>query len=146
VILKLDFEKSFDKVEHEVIRILQHKEFPDRWIDWVKGILSSGTSIVMLNDVQSKVFHCKRGVGGGGRQGDPLSPLLFVLAADLLQSIINRAKDIGLLRLPIEVGYTPNFPIVQYVDDTLLIMKACPQQLFVFKAILNSFASSIGSR
>jgi hypothetical protein len=65
VILKLDFEKSFDKVEHEVIRILQHKEFPDRWIDWVKGILSSGTSIVMLNDVQSKVFHCKRGVGGG---------------------------------------------------------------------------------
>jgi hypothetical protein len=94
---------------------------------------------------RARFFIAKEG-WGGGRQGDPLSPLLFVLAADLLQSIINRAKDIGLLRLPIEVGYTPNFPIVQYVDDTLLIMKACPQQLFVFKAILNSFASSIGSR
>jgi hypothetical protein len=59
------------------------------------------------------------------RQGDPLSLLLFVLAADLLQSIVNKAKDIGLLRLPINVGCTLDFPILQYVDDTLLIMEAC---------------------
>jgi hypothetical protein len=38
--------------------------------------------------------------------------LLFVLIADLLQSIVNRDKDMGLLRLPIEVGYTSDFPIV----------------------------------
>jgi hypothetical protein len=63
------------------------------------------------------------------RQGDPLSPLLFVLAADLLQSLVNRAKDMGLLRVPIDVGYTLDFPIIQYADDTLLIMEACPQQL-----------------
>jgi hypothetical protein len=43
---------------------------------------------VLLNGVPGKVFHCKRGV----RQGDPLSPLLFVLAADLLQSVINKAR------------------------------------------------------
>jgi hypothetical protein len=78
------------------------------------------------------------------RQGDPLSPLLFVLAADLLQSIINKAKDIGVLRLPIVVGYTSDFTIIQYVDDTLLIMKACPLQLIALKGILNSFAESTG--
>jgi hypothetical protein len=62
VILKLDFKKAFDKVELEVIiRMLQHKGFQDRWIDWVKGILSSGTSSVLLNGVPSNVFHCKRG-------------------------------------------------------------------------------------
>jgi hypothetical protein len=124
VILKLNFEKTFDKIEHEVLlQVMEHKGFPSKWIRWVKDILSSGTSSVLLNGTLEKVFHCQRRV----RQGDPHSPLLFVLAADLLQSIINKIKDSGLLRLPINVGYTRDFSIVQYADDTLLIMKARPQ-------------------
>jgi hypothetical protein len=50
-----------------------------------------------------------------------------VLAAYLLQSILNKAKEKGLLRLPLNMGYTNDFPIVQYADDTLLIMEVCPQ-------------------
>jgi hypothetical protein len=73
--------------------------------------------------VPRKAFHCRRGVG----QGDPLSPLLFVLAADLLQSLINKAKEMRLLRSPINVGYTSDFPIIQYAFDTLMTMEACPQ-------------------
>lgn len=53
-----------------------------------------------MNAVAGKQFHCKRGV----KQGDLLSPLLFVLTVDLLQSIINKAKDLGLLKLPIVNG------------------------------------------
>jgi hypothetical protein len=89
----------------------------------VKGILSSCTSSVLLNGVPGKVFIAG---GGGVRQGDPLSQLLYVLVGDLLQSIINRAKGMGLLRPPIEVGYTSYFHIVQYANDMLLIMEACP--------------------
>jgi hypothetical protein len=76
--------------------------------------------------------------------GDPLSPLLFVLVADLLQTIINRAKDNGILKLPTQVGYTNDFLIVQYADDALMIMEACPRQLFALKAILNTFTDSTG--
>jgi hypothetical protein len=90
--------------------------------------------------VSDKVFHCKRRV----HQREPLSSLLFLLAADLLQLIINKAKDSGLLRLPIEVGYTTDLPIIQYADVTLLIMEASFQQLFALKAILNSFVDSTG--
>jgi hypothetical protein len=108
VILKLDF----DKVEHEVIlQVLRYKGFPRKWISWIRDILASGTSSVLLNGVPRKVFHCRRGV----RQGDPLSPLLVVLAANLLQSLINKAKDMGFLRLPINVGYTSDFPIIQLI-------------------------------
>jgi hypothetical protein len=68
--------------------------------------------------------------------------LLFVLAADLLQSIINKAKDMGSLKLPLNVRYTTDFPFIQYEDDTLLIMEACPLQLFTLKSLLNTFADS----
>jgi hypothetical protein len=88
VILKLDFEKAFDKIEHQaILQIMRHKGFRNIWISWVKCILEPGTSYVLLNGVPGKVFHCKRGV----RQGDPLSPLLFFLATGLLQSLVNQA-------------------------------------------------------
>jgi hypothetical protein len=140
VIVKLDFAKAFDTVEHSaIIEMLSHLGFPSRWINWVKMILSTGSSSILLNGVPGKNFNCKRGV----RQGDPLSPLLFVLAAEILQYIINGLKDKGVLKLPIPQPGT-DFPIVQYADDTLLIMQADARQLFCLKAILNSFAASTG--
>jgi retron-type reverse transcriptase len=64
VILKLDFEKAFDKIEHEVIlQVMSHKGFGQKWIQWMKDILSSVTSVVLLNEVTRNVFHCR----GGGR-------------------------------------------------------------------------------
>jgi hypothetical protein len=52
--------------------------------------------------------------------------------------------DTRLLILLIRVGYTSDFAILQYADDTLLVMEACPQQLFAFKAILHTYVDSTG--
>ena len=95
---------------------------------------------MLLNGVPGKTVHCRRGV----RQGDPLSPLIFVIVADLLQSILNKAKDRGLINLPIALNYSSDFPILQYADDTLIIMQALAMQLLTLKGLLQSFGSSTG--
>ena len=140
VIIKLDFEKAFNKIEHQaIVDNLKHKGFGDIWwLGWIKDIIITGTSSVLLNELPGKTFLCKRGL----RQWDPLSPLLFVLAADLLQTVINNAKDQGLLKLPIITGASNDFPVIQYAHDTLVIMEACPTQLTVLKDLLNTFAQS----
>jgi hypothetical protein len=122
-----------------ILLMLQHMGFPTRWISWIRSILSSGSSAVLLNGVPGKFFKCKRGV----RQGDPLSPLLFVLAAELLQTLANKAASINLLKAPIphEAG---EFPIIQYADDTLLLLQADANQLFFLKALLHSFEMATG--
>jgi hypothetical protein len=76
--------------------------------------------LVLLNGVLGKQFYCKRGV----RQGDPLSPLLFVLAADFLQTILNKAMILGVMAPPLSRSANPNFPVIQYADDTLIVLKA----------------------
>jgi hypothetical protein len=81
IILKLDFEKAFDMIEHAtILQMLQQLGFLEHWLTWIRTILSFGSSVVLLNGVLGKYFRCKRGI----RQGNLLSPLLFVIATELL--------------------------------------------------------------
>ena len=71
LVIKLDFEKAFDTIEHQaIIDILRAKGFGEKWISWMQILFTSASYVVMLNGVSGKKFSCRRGV----RQGDPLSP------------------------------------------------------------------------
>src|ERR1043165_1419080 len=71
--------------------------------------------------------------------GGPLSPLLFVLAADLLQSILNEAMHNHLITYPLQANGRREFPVIQYADDTILIMQARIPQVLQLKNLLRYY-------
>jgi hypothetical protein len=79
-----------------------------------------------------------------GQAGRPPLTLLFALAADLLQSIINQAWQLGVLKHPISESFGGDYPIVQYADDTLLIVPAKARILLNLKGLLRSSLDSTG--
>jgi hypothetical protein len=98
MILKLDFSKAFDTVSWDALfSILQVRGFDDTWIMWMKELLCTAKTAILLNGIPGKWIDIKRGL----RQGDPLSPLLFIVVVDVLQKAIQQAANEGLLRHPV---------------------------------------------
>lgn len=71
VILKLDFEKAYDKVDWKFLQqTLRMKGFSELWCKWIEHIVTGGSVAVKVNDEIGHYFQTKKGL----RQGDPLSP------------------------------------------------------------------------
>jgi hypothetical protein len=120
LILKLDFEKAYDKISWDFLfEMLRQRGFDEIWCKWIKEVVTSGTLSVQVNGSVGSYFKSGKGV----KQGDPLSPLLFNLAADSLAKMVHKAQENGLIK-----GLVPNYieqvvAILQYADDTILCME-----------------------
>jgi hypothetical protein len=92
IILKLDFEKAYDKVNCEFMKeVLTQKRFPSKWIEWIMQSIEGGKVSINVNNEQGKYFKTYKGL----RQGDPLSLLLFNLVVDALAAMLDAAKKKG---------------------------------------------------
>ncbi|XP_035845225.1 secreted RxLR effector protein 78-like [Helianthus annuus] len=89
---KIDFEKAYDNVNWEfLILVLRQMRFPELWCRWIHGILSSARSSVLVNGSPTFEFRCGKGL----RQGDPISPFLFIVVMEAFSGIFRKACGIG---------------------------------------------------
>ena len=110
-VLSLDQEKAFDRVDWPFLqKVLEHMNFGPSFRAWVRILYTTIYSRTLINGTLGGPFAISRGV----RQGCPLSPLLYVVAAEPLSRAIQDSQEIQGFPLP----SGEHLKILQYADDT----------------------------
>jgi len=143
---KLDIEKAYDHVNWSfLLKILKDMGFGRKWLNWISLCISTVKFSLIINGNSEGFFQSQRGL----RQGDPLSPFLFILAMEGLNHMIRRANVNGWLigfkaklqgRMENEVGITH----LLYADDSLIFCEPEVTQIRHIRAILTIFEGVSG--
>jgi len=138
-LLKLDISKAFDTVAWSfLLDALQAFGFGAHWRRWVTTLLSTATSRIILNGRPGNAIKHRRGV----RQGDSLSPMLFIIAMEVFARLVATAAAERLLK-PITVpGIRHHCSL--YADDVIIFMQPDVAEATVVKEILRIFGEASG--
>lgn len=118
---KLDFHKAYDSLEWNfIMAVLKALGFNQYSSQLIHQCISTVTYTLLLNGTKSLSFSPSRGI----RQGDPLSPYLFILCSEVLARLINREESRGSISgVKVAVG-APSISKLLYADDVLLFCEA----------------------
>jgi hypothetical protein len=113
--------KAYDRVEWMFPeKMMQRMGFTPRWVNQIMKCVQTVTYRVKINGRLSEAFKPERGL----RQGDPLSPYLFILCAEAFSAMLQHAEVNGTLE---GIQLCPTAPRVNHLffaDDSLIVMKA----------------------
>jgi hypothetical protein len=144
LLCKLDIEKAYDHVNWDfLLYMLRRCGFGERRCSWIAHYISSVRFSILVNGTPSGFFSSSRGL----RQGDPLSPLLFVIVMGALSKLFSITVQRGFLS-GFSVGSGSNGVInishLLFADDTLVFCGANPDHLLYLRMLLLSFEAASG--
>ena len=130
ILISLNQEKAFDRVNRSfMLRLLEHFGFGPSFVNCIRTLYNGANMRILVNDFLSRPVFLRRGV----RQGDALSPLLYVLCVEVLACKIRASENIRGFLLPGARGL--QFKVAQYADDTTAIVKDYRSLVCLFEAI-----------
>lgn len=88
--VKLDIKWAYDEVDRGfLLSVLNKFGFAQEWLQWVESCLFTPRFSVLINGNPQGFFEQEKGI----RQGDPLSPFLFIIMAEVLGRIIHKQRE-----------------------------------------------------
>ena len=142
-LLFLDFEKAFDRVDHDfMFTCLEEFGIGNKFVSMVKLLYSGAQSKVRINNEDSEPFPLLSGV----RQGCPISPLLFAMVVETMSNLIRDHPDIEGVLVP-DVGDTNlEVRLSQHADDTVLIFRNFAKSFPHMKDCIKIFCEASGMK
>ena len=136
--LKMDMEKAFDRMEWSfILAILKQLGFSPIWLDWVRTCITSASFSILLNGSPFGHFTPERGL----RQGDPLSPFLFILGSEVLSRLLLREESKGSLKGLRIARNCAHINHLLFADDLFLFGKASPSEAACLKSCLDKYCN-----
>ncbi|XP_071902212.1 uncharacterized protein [Coffea arabica] len=141
LMLKLDMEKAYDRVEWRfLIFMLRRFGFHEKVVDLIFRTLSNNWFSVLVNGTPTGFFKSTRGV----RQGDLLSPALFVLVAEFLGGGLYHLFCLDKSRFFVSSG--SQVPYLDFADDILIFTRCSEGNLDALKEFLESYQAYSGQK
>lgn len=141
--LKLDISKAYDRLEWSFLEaILPKLGFARNWIDLILCSLKFVSYAILVNGEPEGYIVPSRGI----RQGDPLSPYLFILCVEGLSAMITRSTSEGLIN---GITVCPGAPVIHHLlfaDDSFLFGEASEHECISFRTILNVYERASGQK
>ncbi|KAL9662266.1 hypothetical protein QQ045_027098 [Rhodiola kirilowii] len=143
IMLKIDMSKAYDRISWRfIIKMLSAWKFSDKWIDLVYRNISNCWYSVLWNGNSYGFYKSNRGV----RQGDPLSPTLFILAMEFLSRLINTSMQRSEIS-PYKVeGCKAHIHHLMYADDLLIFSNGHIKSVKKLMKIINKFCDLSGEK
>jgi mannosylglycoprotein endo-beta-mannosidase len=139
ILLKLDITKAFDSVSWPfLLEVMRNLGFGQIWCDIISGLLAASSTQVMLNGSPGEKINYKRGL----RQGDPLSPMLFILVMDVLGFMIKKAVEEDLLQPLARRALQHRISI--YADDVVIFLRPSADDIDIILDMLHLFGRASG--
>ncbi|GJW44944.1 RNA-directed DNA polymerase, eukaryota [Tanacetum coccineum] len=139
---KVDFEKAYDSVRWDYLDdVLLNFGFGDRWRGWTQSCLNSSKGSVIVNGSPTSEFLFQRGL----KQGDPLSPFLFILIMESLHISFERVVDAGLFS-GIDRGTSWQLSHLFYADDAIFMGQWRDTNIDILVKVLDCFYKASGLR
>jgi ribonuclease HI len=141
--IKLDMSKAYDRVEWDFLEAVMVKMgFAERWISLIMACVRSVTYSIVVNGVPVGNIKPTRGL----RQGDPISPYLFLICAEALSAMLCKAESTGVITGVPTSKRGPKLTHLFFADDSLLFCKANSVEWRRLTKILERYEEASGQK